>query len=426
MRNGHVAELEVLFRRPAQPGCPDKPGPGQQLPFGHVAVAEGQLAGGQVAADEQAVPRGRGGDPGPGIPALALGAGAGGADLPPPPVFEQAFYRLGAGEPGPAGQRDREAGGDPQHVGLAASLQEVPQLGAAAVHLVPADEIEAGAVGVRIRADTDGQLPLGTELQASRQPGGQRPDRIGDVLARDPLPGADQRVPGLLPHIRQVDRVDAVRDAARAPQVLALDAGRGTALLFLARLVQRPDPHPALPAVPPRGPVQPGHGEPAYRAHRRQRVPAGVIQQPLRLVRRPVPGMPGDAPPVALRQVAHQRGHVLARLQPYLRPREARPQQPGQFASFLHRQRGAYPDGSSRLRFCCQHKHMDRQAAAPYARLRQANAPPQVRTPSAAAVLGIPVSISADSCTFQKVGESSSEFLWLIVRKPEHQVELIT
>ena len=83
-----------------------------------------------------------------------------------------------------------------------------------------------------------------------------------------------------------------------------------------------------------------------------------------------------------------QRRHVLARLQPHLRPRETRPQRLQQPRPFPQRRPRAYPDGSSRLRFCCQHKHMDRQAAASYARPHQANTSPQVRTPSAAAVLG--------------------------------------
>jgi hypothetical protein len=55
---------------------------------------------------------------------------------------------------------------------------------------------------------------------------------------------------------------------------------------------------------------------------------ARPVQQPLRPVRRPVPGVLGDGPPVPRRQVAGQRVHVLPRLQPRLRPREARPQRP--------------------------------------------------------------------------------------------------
>jgi len=74
-----------------------------------------------------------------------------------------------------------------------------------------------------------------------------------------------------------------------------------------------------------------------------------MIEQPLRLIRRPVPGMPGDAPPVPLRQFAHHRGGVLARLQPRLCPRETGPQQFQQLSPFPQRQPDAYADGCSRL-----------------------------------------------------------------------------
>jgi len=46
-----------------------------------------------------------------------------------------------------------------------------------------------------------------------------------DVLLRDPLPGADQRVPGPGPYVRQVDRVDPVCHPARAPHVLPFHSG---------------------------------------------------------------------------------------------------------------------------------------------------------------------------------------------------------
>ena len=40
-----LAEMEVLFRWSAQTGRADQPGQRQRLPFGHVTVVEGQLAG---------------------------------------------------------------------------------------------------------------------------------------------------------------------------------------------------------------------------------------------------------------------------------------------------------------------------------------------------------------------------------------------
>ena len=57
-------------------------------------------------------------------------------------------------------------------------------------------------------------------------------------------------------------------------------------------------------------------------------------------------------------QVAHQRGGVLARLQPRLHPHKARPQQPQQLSALPPAQPGTYPGGSSRLRSCCLHKRI--------------------------------------------------------------------
>ncbi len=106
------------------------------------------------------------------------------------------------------------------------------------------------------------------------------------------------------------------------------------------------------------GLIQPGHREPAHHPHRRNGVPHRTAEQPLGLIRRPVARLRGDRPPVAFGDLAHHRGGVLARLQPRSCPREARPQQCQQLGSLPAGQRGAYPGGSSRLRFCCPHKHM--------------------------------------------------------------------
>ena len=122
--------------------------------------------------------------------------------------------------------------------------------------------------------------------------------------------------------------------------------------LLLPGLVDRPDHQPAPPPAravpPPSSPATANRRTTLIAAQASQR---RVVQQPLRPVRRPVPGMPGDAPPVPPRQLADQRRHVLARLQPRLRPGKARPQQFQQLSPFPQRQPGAYPDGSSRLRF---------------------------------------------------------------------------
>ena len=50
-----LAEFEIFFHGPAQPGGADKPGHGQRLAAGHVAVVKGQLTCLEVAADQQAV-----------------------------------------------------------------------------------------------------------------------------------------------------------------------------------------------------------------------------------------------------------------------------------------------------------------------------------------------------------------------------------
>jgi hypothetical protein len=124
------------------------------------------------------------------------------------------------------------------------------------------------------------------------------------------------------------------------------------------------------------GVIQPGHGEPAHHPHRREGVPDRAAEQPLGLTRSPVPGMLGDRPPVAPADLAHQRRGVLARLQPRLHPREARPQQLQQLSAFPVGQGDAYPGRSSRLRSCCPHKRMIAR------RLRRArpDSPPRPRS----------------------------------------------
>ena len=337
------------FYWPPEPGGADQPGLGQDLPVGHEAVVEGQFPGLEVAADQQVVARRRGGEPGPGVPPLALGAAPGGADLPAPLVLQQRRDGLRAGQLRAGREREHEVRRHPQHVRLVFGFEVRAQLGAVAVHLVPAVEVRPDPAGGGVLADVDGQLPLGAEPQVQRQAHEQGLHRVLDVLAGDPLAGADQRVPGLFPHVGQVDGVDPVGHLPRAPQVLPLDPAGGLASLLLPGLVDRPDHQAAAPFPAPGRLLQPGHREPAHHGHRGEGVPARVIEQPLGLIRRPVPGVPGDAPPVPLRQLAHHRGGVLARLQPRLGPGEARPQQLQQLSPFPQRQPGAYPDGSSRL-----------------------------------------------------------------------------
>jgi hypothetical protein len=229
-----------------------------------------------------------------------------GAYLPASGVFQQRLDRFGAGHRPARRERKGEVRRHPQHVRLALGFEVPAQLGAAAVDLVPAVEVRTDAVGGGVGADVDGQLPLSTELQIQRQPHDQALHRVCEVLAGNPLPGADQRVPRLLPHVGQMHRGDPVRHLPRAPQVVALDSRGGLAGLFLPGLVDRADHQPAPPPAPDRL-LQPGHREPAHHAHRGEGIPARVVQQPLGPVRRPVPAMPGDTPPVHPGQLAGQR-----------------------------------------------------------------------------------------------------------------------
>src|SRR5215469_9910413 len=90
-----LAKFEIFFYRPSEPGGADQPGHADALAFRYEAVAEGQLATGQVAADQQVMPRGGGGQQRPGVPALAFGAFACGADLPAAGSFRQPGAGLG-------------------------------------------------------------------------------------------------------------------------------------------------------------------------------------------------------------------------------------------------------------------------------------------------------------------------------------------
>ena len=184
------------------------------------------------------------------------------------------------------------------------------------------------------------------------------------MLAGDPLPGRDQGVPGALAGIGQVHRGDPVGCFPGAAQVVPLDPGRALALPVLAGLIDRAD-RQAAAAAGAGGLVQPADREPAHCPHHRGGVPDGPAEQPLHPVRGPVPGLLGERPAVAPGNLAHQRGGVLARLQPGLHPRETRAQQLQQLSAFP-------PGQARRLSWRQQpppvllssHTH-NRQAAAP-------------------------------------------------------------
>ena len=144
---------------------------------------------------------------------------------------------------------------------------------------------------------------------------------------RDPLPGGDQRVPGVLPHIRQVHRGDPVGHLARAAQVVPFDPGGVLALLDLAGLIDRPDRQAAaadragglIQARPRRTGAPPPSPR---RCPSTARLSSRCVLSGVRS-----PACSAIVHPLRRRDLAHQRGGVLARLQPRLHPREARPQQ---------------------------------------------------------------------------------------------------
>ena len=147
---------------------------GQHSPAARISrVAERQLAGLEVAADEQVVPREGGGQPrtrrthagawSPSGRGHLLAAGGRLAAASAPASFPAARHG------------HAEVPRDAQHVGLAAGLEAFPQLGAAAVDLIPA-EIEAYVVGERLSDDVDG-LPLDPGGGSALAPGRSQPAR---------------------------------------------------------------------------------------------------------------------------------------------------------------------------------------------------------------------------------------------------------
>src|SRR5215471_3876444 len=95
-------------------------------------------------------------------------------------------------------------------------------------------------------------------------------------------------------------------------------------------------------------------------------------------LRRPVSHPLRNRPPIPLRQLTDQGSNVLARLQPRLHPPETRTQQAQQLTTVPAALGRTYSDGSSRLRFCCPHKHMiDRRL-----RLAQLSPHPTLRSRS--------------------------------------------
>src|SRR5262249_37870648 len=92
-------------------------------------------------------------------------------------------------------------------------------------------------------------------------------------------------------------RGDPVRYLAHAPQIVPFHTRRGAALLDLAGLIDHPYPQAPPPAPTAGGLIQPGHREPAHHSHRSEGIPHRAVEQPLRLLRRPVPGPARKCPP---------------------------------------------------------------------------------------------------------------------------------
>jgi hypothetical protein len=83
-----------------------------------------------------------------------------------------------------------------------------------------------------------------------------------------------------------------------------------------------------------------------------------VVEQSLHPIRRGIPSVLGQRPPVLARQVADQPGHVLPGLRERLRSREARGQPSVQHGQIRHCPLTLYDDSRSRLTFILRHNMM--------------------------------------------------------------------
>jgi hypothetical protein len=108
--------------------------------------------------------------------------------------------RVLAADPYLAGHGEAEVRRDAQHVALAAGFEELPQLGAAAVDLVAADEVQADAVGENLGEQVDSQLPFGAERQIRWQPHDLPSGRVLELLARSQTESVQIKTADLLQH----------------------------------------------------------------------------------------------------------------------------------------------------------------------------------------------------------------------------------
>jgi hypothetical protein len=148
-----LPQLKILFHRPSQPGRPDQPRLGQQLPFGDVAAVKGQLTGAQMTPHEAVMARAGSGDPGPGIPPLTLGPLASGADLPAPRVRQQPhLFRRLCPVPGSAEVAGDVSGGGIEVVGVD---RDVDQDRAVCLGQRLAEYVELAGVAYAVSAGTE-------------------------------------------------------------------------------------------------------------------------------------------------------------------------------------------------------------------------------------------------------------------------------
>jgi hypothetical protein len=138
-----------------------------------------------------------------------------------------------------------------------------------------------------------------------------------------------------------------VGDLARASHVLPFDPGGGLPGLLLSGFVQcRHDQRLVAQVL--------GH-ETAHHALGRIVVPHGVVEQSLHPIRRGIPSVLGQRPPVLARQVADQPGHVLLGPRERFLPREARRQSLVHHGQIRYRSFTLYDDSRSRLTVFLRH-----------------------------------------------------------------------
>jgi hypothetical protein len=82
-------------------------------------------------------------------------------------------------------------------------------------------------------------------------------------------------------------------------------------------------------------------------------VPHGVVEQPLHPIRRDIPRVLGQRPPVLPRQITHQPRHILSDLGKRLSPCKARRQPPVQHRQIRHRQLTLYDAAAAASRSSC-------------------------------------------------------------------------